>query len=251
MHRRDRVRLEAGELRKRLLPVAAVAAIAVGCWWTLCITHLYADGLPAAAAPDDANALLTAAFRSPFITLALALCAGVESFLIWGCIQTLAAARLGSAFEIVELEKLLNEKRYSEANTFCEQRTRYYTRLVGAALSNAHRGKAAMELAVDSEQESEERRGMDRIHSLGTLAGVALLFGILGLSTNALDALGHATRDPAAFLDSARAAFFPPVLACVVAIPAFLMEATYRRRLPQIHARVRHESGRLIQRIES
>lgn len=235
-------------MERRVLTLAWLCAIATGVWWLFLARQSWGEAPP--AAPEEEASLLAAAFESPVITLTLALCAFYESFLIWGCIQTLAAARMGSAFEIVELEKLLDGKHYSEAATFCDGRSRYYTRLVGAALNAAHGGRGAMQLAVDTMIETEERRGMDRVHALGTLAGVGLLVGLLGLSVNAFHALTVLDQDRALHLTLARASFLAPGFACVVAIPAYLMEATYSRRLPQIHARVRHEAGRLIARIE-
>lgn len=252
MPRRDWVD-ETTEARSgQLIVPLTIVLLVTAAWWLLLGSAAHAESAVDAtmSRSDGGNALLTAAFRSPVLTLLLCLCAMVESYLIWKCIQTLAASRLGTAMEIVELERMLQSRRYTEAVAFCERNARYYTRLVGAALSSCHRGKESMEFAVDTEQEAEERRGMDRIHALGTLAGVALLTGLLGLCVNALDALAHAQANRTGFLELASAAFFPPTFAALIAIPAFLMEATYRRKLPQIHARVRHEAGRLIAQIE-
>ncbi len=233
---------------KRALTLMTMAGLCAGAWGLL----LTAAGAAEAPSPLEIEPpLLAAAFESPVITLAIALCAFWESFFIWGCIQTLAAARIGSAFEIIELEKLLDQKCYADALRFCESRPRYYARLVAVALSAAHRGKEAMDLAIHTTVETEERRGMDRIHALGTLAGVALLVGLFGLCANAFSAIAELHGDRLLFLTLARAAFLGPAFACVIAVPAFLMEATYRRKLPQIYARVRQEAARLIARIES
>ncbi len=239
------------EPKRPILPAIVSGTIAAGAAFLVVNITAVAQSPGATIAQEWAEGpILSAALESPVIMLLLAVGAGVESFLLWGCIQTFSLTRLGSTFEIIQLEKMLDEKRYSEALSFCETRGRYYTRLVAAALGAMHRGRDAMDLAVDTAQASEERDGMDRIHDVGTLASLILLVGLLGLCLGAVDSLTALVEDRSRHLLLARSAFVPPAFACTVALPAYLMEAMYRRKLPQIHARVRHESGRIIGKIE-
>lgn len=136
----------------------------------------------------------------------------------------------------VQIESLLNEKRYREAIEYADADHSYLGKLVSAALNEAGAGYGAMERAVEEASDAEVSRALRPVEYLNVLGNIAPMLGLFGTVYGMIVAFQKLVAaggkpDPGELAAGISTALVTTFWGLVVAIPALAAYAIVRNKI--------------------
>jgi biopolymer transport protein ExbB len=152
---------------------------------------------------------------------------------------------------IVERVTALAEAgRTEKARAVCRENPGIYTNIVVAGLDLAHRGEAAAKEAVEAAGRHESARLNRYLGTLGTLAGISPLLGLLGTVTGMIEVfntIAEAGAGQAAQLSSGISqALITTATGLFIAIPALVAHNFFSEKAEAIVTDLEQESLRVL-----
>ena len=141
----------------------------------------------------------------------------------------------------VQLETMLDEKRYRDAIDFAANDPSYLARLVDAGLNEASNGYAAMERAVEEASDAESTKLLRPVEFLNVLGNVAPMCGLFGTVYGMIVAFSKLVEsggkpNPAELAAGISTALVTTFWGLVVAIPALSAYAWIRNKIDALCA---------------
>ncbi|MEX2216582.1 MAG: MotA/TolQ/ExbB proton channel family protein [Phycisphaeraceae bacterium] len=141
----------------------------------------------------------------------------------------------------VQLEAMLDEKRYRDAIDFAANDPSFLARLVDAGLNEASNGYAAMERAVEEASDAESTKLLRPVEFLNVLGNVAPMCGLFGTVYGMIVAFSKLVEsggkpDPAKLAGGISTALVTTFWGLVVAIPALSAYAWIRNKIDALCA---------------
>lgn len=128
-------------------------------------------------------------------------------------------------------------------------------RVLAAALSNRTRDREIMKESVEDTGRHVVLRLERYLNTLGTIAGIAPLLGLLGTVLGMIDVfsaiLRHGVGDPAALAGGLSEALITTAAGLTVAIPAYMFYRYFRGRVAELVVRMEEVAMALIEALEN
>jgi len=96
---------------------------------------------------------------------------------------------------VKEVERLLLAKKVPEATAFCKQNSAPMTRILGAAILNHDKGEGELKEILEEAGRQEVPKIRSQLTTLGTIASVAPLLGLLGTVLGMISVFSELSQD--------------------------------------------------------
>ncbi len=141
----------------------------------------------------------------------------------------------------MELEAMLQEKRYREAIEFSSNDPSYLGKLVASGLSEASNGYGAMERSIEETADAETTRALRPVEYLNVIGNIAPMMGLFGTVYGMIRAFERLTRatgrvDPNELAAGISTALVTTFWGLIVAMPALLFYALIRNKIDAMTA---------------
>jgi biopolymer transport protein ExbB len=153
-----------------------------------------------------------------------------------------------------KLDEMLNGGRISDMRSLCERDRTLVSSVVGAALGQSARGRAAMREAAEVEAGLQCARWFRRIEILNVIGNLGPLVGLAGtvwgmiIAFTSLGASGGEAGPTDLSLGISKA-LFHTLLGLVLAIPCLLVYGLYRGIIDRICNRAMADAARIVERL--
>ena len=156
---------------------------------------------------------------------------------------------------IKEVEEFIRMKKFNEAIALCSTSNSSIARIIYAGLKKAGKSKDEIKEAVN-EQGKQEAMELERfLTTLGTIAGVSPLLGLLGTVTGMIKtfnvlAISKQLGDPGMLSAGISEALITTAAGLIVAIPSFIFYKYFTSKVDKLVVKMEGISIRFVELIE-
>ncbi len=156
---------------------------------------------------------------------------------------------------IKEVEEFIRMKKFNEAIALCSTSNSSIARIIYAGLKKAGKSKEEIKEAVN-EQGKQEAMELERfLTTLGTIAGVSPLLGLLGTVTGMIKtfnvlAISKQLGDPGMLSAGISEALITTAAGLIVAIPSFIFYKYFTSKVDKLVVKMEGISIRFVELIE-